>query len=198
MDVGFWDNRYKADHYVYGTDPNAFFKENLDKLTTGKILFPFEGEGRNAVYAAIMGWEVTAFDQSAEGMKKAHNLAGLNNVSINYMLGDWQSIGLENNHFDTAALIFAHPSPEVRTQFHRFVVSKLKPGGTLILEAYTKEQLKYNTGGPKDERMLFSAEEIESDFSEIKIISLEEKIVELKEGDYHDGESSIIRVIAQK
>ncbi len=85
----FWDERYAAPEYVYGETPNAFFKAQLEKLSPGRLLLPCEGEGRNAVFAAQMGWEVAAFDQSEMGRDKALRLAERKAVQINYQICDW-------------------------------------------------------------------------------------------------------------
>ena len=77
-----WNSRYSAEEYAYGEEPNAFIKQQLDNLIPGKILFPAEGEGRNAVYAAKLGWNVEAFDLSTEGREKALSLAAQNGVDI--------------------------------------------------------------------------------------------------------------------
>ena len=77
-----WDTRYGKDEYAYGTEPNQFLKEKLEDLEPGSILFPAEGEGRNAVYAAQLGWKVSAFDISEVGKQKALKLAGQKKVSI--------------------------------------------------------------------------------------------------------------------
>src|SRR5680860_1842183 len=82
----FWNERYGIEEYVYGTEPNQFYKELLKKLSPGKILFPAEGEGRNAVFAAQNGWDVTAFDSSTEGKKKAEKLAAAKGVSVKYII----------------------------------------------------------------------------------------------------------------
>ena len=58
----FWNERYSQEAYAYGTEPNAFFKSRIDQLSPGKLLLPAEGEGRNAVYAATKGFEVSAYD----------------------------------------------------------------------------------------------------------------------------------------
>lgn len=78
-----WDKRYSSEEFAYGEEPNKYLKQQLDKLKVGTILFPAEGEGRNAVYAALLGWNVFAFDISKEGKKKALQLAKSNNVMIN-------------------------------------------------------------------------------------------------------------------
>lgn len=84
----FWNQRYDEPEYAYGTQPNLFFKDQLDQLTPGKLLMPAEGEGRNAVYAAGKGWEVTAFDSSSSGQKKALRLAQEKKVTLNYLVAD--------------------------------------------------------------------------------------------------------------
>ena len=71
----FWNERFGKEEFIYGTEPNQFFKEQLQNLEIGTLLLPAEGEGRNAVYAATQGWEVSAFDISEQGRVKAIFLA---------------------------------------------------------------------------------------------------------------------------
>src|SRR5680860_901350 len=104
----FWNERYGIEEYVYGTEPNQFYKEQLEKLSPGKILFPAEGEGRNAVFAAKQGWQVTAFDPSIEGKRKAEFLATKNDVTIDYQIDNYDSVDFEKESFDYIVLIFAH------------------------------------------------------------------------------------------
>jgi len=96
----FWNERFGAEEYAYGTAPNQYYKEQLDKLLPGKILFPAEGEGRNAVFAAKLGWQVTAFDPSIEGKRKAEKLATENSVSIDYRIDNYENVSFPANHFD--------------------------------------------------------------------------------------------------
>ena len=104
----FWNKRYAEKEFAYGTLPNEFLKEQLQKITAGKILFVCEGEGRNAVYAAKQGWHVEAFDLSTEGKNKALQLATQNNVNFNYQVQDANAIQYPENSFDAIALIYAH------------------------------------------------------------------------------------------
>ncbi|EMO25801.1 thiopurine S-methyltransferase domain protein [Leptospira interrogans serovar Bataviae str. HAI135] len=69
-----WNERYSKEEFAFGEQPNEYLKEQLEKLEIGKILFPAEGEGRNAVFAAKLGWNVSAFDISVEGKRKRFNL----------------------------------------------------------------------------------------------------------------------------
>lgn len=194
----FWNVRYATDEYVYGTEPNSFFRENLLKLTPGKILLPAEGEGRNAVFAAKQGWQVTAFDNSIEGQRKALQLADKEGVSISYLIDSYDSANFPFEYFDCIPLIYTHMPHDKRTVYHQKLASFLKPGGSLILEGFSKNQLQFNSGGPKDYGMLFSVEELKSDFSEFNIIKAEETEIELKEGVFHDGKASVIRLFATR
>lgn len=195
----FWDERYSADQYIYGIEPNQFFKEQLDKiLTPGRLLLPGEGEGRNAVYAAKYGWQVNAFDQSQIAMEKALKLADLNKVKINYSVIDLLTLVPVRNFFDTAAIIFVHFRSDDRKLFHQKIIDSLKPGGILILESFSKNQFGKTSGGPQDLSMLYSVEEVMIDFNLMKTILLEEKSIYINEGDKHSGEASVIRFVGEK
>jgi SAM-dependent methyltransferase len=194
----FWNARYGVDYFAYGEKPNAFVKQQLTGLYPGHLLFPAEGEGRNAVYAATLGWKVTAFDPSTEGRKKALKLAAKHNVQINYLIAGYENIDLEPESFDALVLVFAHMPPQVRPVYHRKMVSFLKPGGKLLLEGFAKEQISRNSGGPRDLSMLYSHDEMQSDFSEMAELKMEETEVLLDEGPFHQGVASVIRVMATK
>jgi len=194
----FWNERYSSIEFVYGTKPNIFFKDELDKLKTGNILMLGEGEGRNAVYAAVKGWEVDAVDFSTIAKDKALKLADKNSVNINYELDDLSKYNPKSNYYDSAAIIFLHLNPKIRSEVHSRVVDSLKPGGTLILEVYEKEQLGKDSGGPQNINMLYSKEELEADFADMNIIDLQKRIVILNESQHHSGEAVVLRLIAVK
>lgn len=198
-----WNERYQQKEFAYGTEPNAFVKEQLPNIPLGTALFPAEGEGRNAVYAATLGWNVSAFDQSEEGKKKALLLAEQNNVSIDYEVNELENISYPKNSFDALVLIYAHFQEENRADYHKKLTGFLRSGGVLILEGFSKKNLEYvalnpTVGGPKDIRMLFSIDDLKSDFDNFDIISLKEEEVYLNEGLYHNGKGSVIRILARK
>lgn len=194
----FWEARFGAQEYAYGKNPNAWLQEKLELLDSGKILFPAEGEGRNAVYAAAQGFETYAFDPSIEGKKKALALAKELQVSINYKTCSYQDAYYPENEFDAIVLVFAHMPPSKRREWHRKLTGFLKPGGIIILEGFSKDQLKYGTGGPPDIDMLFSEEELRVDFAGLDPSVLLKKVVSLDEGPFHQGEASVIRAIFKK
>ena len=191
-----WNLRYSQEEYVYGKKANEFFMEEIQKLKPGKILLPGEGEGRNAVCAAKLGWDVVAFDSSVEGKKKAEKLALKNNVNIDYRLLSYEEISFEDNSFDLVSLIFTHSM--LRNSLHENLTRILKPGGLIILEGFSKKQIDKNTGGPQNIDLLFSREELDADFHELSDVQIMEKDIILDEGIHHKGEASIIRLIGKK
>ena len=194
----FWNQRYSATEYAYGESPNEFLKQELPKIKPGKILFPAEGEGRNAVFAASLGWDVTAFDPSIEGKRKAQELADKHNVTINYKVTDYHNVNFQENYFDCICLTYAHMPENMRNKVHNKLASYLKSGGLLFLEGFSKEQINYNTGGPKDIGFLFDENELKNDFANFSKIDMKKSEVHLNEGLYHRGLASIIRLKATK
>lgn len=198
MEEKFWNERYSVPHYVYGKEPNKYFKEELQKLTAGKLLLPGEGEGRNAVYAAKCGLNVFANDFSEQAQEKALKLAKESGVEINYQVFPVDEAEYPNNEFDAAALIFVHFPSAKREKAHKAVIRSLKPGGVLIIEAFSKKQINNSSGGPKDEDALYRLEDFQEDFKAMRIEQLEEIHTELREGAFHTGPADVIRFRAVK
>lgn len=199
----FWNDRYSKEAFAYGEEPNEYLKEQLPQWQTGKILFPAEGEGRNAVFAAQLGWDVSAFDISVEGKNKAEKLAKKHQVAIDYQVGELSDLNYSAQQFDAIVLIYAHFSSNIKSLYHRCFASYLKKGGIIILEAFSKKHIEYNAkndkvGGPKDVNMLYSIEEIQTDFEDFEILELVEKEIELNEGLFHKGMGTVIRFVGRK
>ena len=199
-----WDARYASDEFAYGKAPNQFFKDAVDRLSlSGEILLPAEGEGRNAIYAAQKGLSVYAFDISIEGRNKALKLAEENHVEIRYEVGEINELNLGEHLFDAAALVYAHLPPPLRSNLHQEVAKRIKPGGFVILEGFSKNNLAIREknpgiGGPNRLEMLFSEDEIQQEFSSLEIVKLQETQVELNEGEGHNGVGYVIRFIGKK
>lgn len=194
MSREFWNEKFSSEEYIYGKTPNEYFKSIIDSLEPGRILFAAEGEGRNAVYAATKDWEVDAFDVSDVGRSKAIELARENNVDFNYVLSGFGEFECEDLYYDCVVLINAHAIENNRRENHRKLVKKLKKGGRLILQGFTKEQINNESGGPKNIDMLFSREELEEDFKDMDKLNVSKLFIELNDGIYHRGEANIIRI----
>ncbi|MEE4001007.1 class I SAM-dependent methyltransferase [Tenacibaculum sp. FZY0031] len=201
--IDFWNERYQNLNFAYGKEPNLFFKEELQKLKTGTLLLPADGEGRNGVYASKLGWNVTATDLSTEGKNKALKLAKEFDVNLKYIVGDIQDLEFPKESFDVIGLIYAHFTAWKISAIHQKLITLLKPGGYIIFEAFSKNHLKYQNnnpkiGGPKDIDMLFSIEQIQQDFTGFEIQTLDEREVLLNEGNCHNGKGSVLRFIGKK
>jgi 2-polyprenyl-3-methyl-5-hydroxy-6-metoxy-1,4-benzoquinol methylase len=198
-----WNERFGSEEFAYGEEPNNYLKEQLEKLVPGDILFPAEGEGRNAVFASRQGWTVSAFDISVEGKKKALKLAEAGGVKMDYQLGGLETLNYKPEQFDAIAFIYAHFPADIKSLYHKTLDKYLRSGGLIIFEAFSKRHVDYiikneAVGGPKDIDMLFSIEEIKSDFSNYDIIELSEMEIELEEGLFHNGTGSVIRFLGRK
>lgn len=195
----FWNQRYSGKEYVYGKNPNTYFKKVLQNLKPGKILLPAEGEGRNAVFAATLGWEVFAYDFSEVAYEKAMALASEKKVSLNYQIGSLSEIEFPDHFFDAIGLIYVHFPDHIRRSNHQRLEKLLAPGGTIILEAFSKKHIEYQQknpfiGGPKVTSKLYQVSDLKKDFKFSKMVMLQEKTITLSEGTFHVGDASIVRM----
>ena len=194
----FWNQRYDIDEYVYGKDPSHFFGERLWDQKFGRILLPGEGEGRNAVYAAKKGWFVHAFDQSNIAAAKAIQFSRQEKVRFEYQIADARNFETAEDYYHLIAIAFLHLPPVERKQFHQKMIKSLRPGGKIIAEYFSKNQLELDTGGPKNIDMLYDESELREDFGFLNILELEEKLVYHEGGKAHDGEAWVLQLVGEK
>ncbi|MBP5999863.1 MAG: class I SAM-dependent methyltransferase [Sediminibacterium sp.] len=193
----FWNQRYATHDTVYGKAPNQYFKSIMDSLTTGSLLLPAEGEGRNSVYAASLGWKVEAFDYSSVAQEKALQFAQTTKVTIKYdvlELNDFKA----TKQYDAIGLIYVHLPENERIVFHQKMIDALLPGGVLILEAFSKAQINNTSGGPKDIEQLYSLDQLKQDFASLNCIQAIEIEIDLEEGPFHKGKANLVRYCAKK
>lgn len=196
-----WDERYSAEDYAYGPEPNDFLAAHAHKLPAGRILCLAEGEGRNAVFLASLGYQVTAVDQSAVGMRKARKLAEQKGVTIDTIVADLAEFAIARNTWDGIVSISAHVSGSIRKGLHHRVVAGLKPGGVFLLEAYTPRQLETaGKGGPgPDQRERFmTLAELHQELDGLDFEIARETEREVNEGTYHSGPGAVVQIIARK
>jgi SAM-dependent methyltransferase len=192
-----WNERYSVPEFVYGTEANDFLAEQSRSLT-GPVLSLAEGEGRNAVFLAGLGLDVLGVDASEVGLAKAQSLAASRGVSIQTQVADLATFNPEPNHYGAVVSIFAHLPSAIRRRLYPLVVRALKPGGLLVLEAYTPAQLAYTTGGPKDEDMLLSVPKVLEEFGGLEMVLLRELERDVMEGNFHFGRSAVVQYVGRK
>jgi len=181
----------------YGTEPNSFLVEHY-RLLRGPVLSLSEGEGRNAVFLALHGLEVVCVDISAVALEKAKKLAKSRGVEIATMVCDLESFEPEEDHYGSVVSISAHLPGKLRKRLYPLLERSLRPAGTIILEAYSENQLLRDTGGPRDLDMLMTVEKLRREFPNCKEVVLREIEREVSEGEGHTGMASVVQFIAQK
>lgn len=196
----FWNQRYSGDEFFYGTAPNAFLASQLHRLKPGQtVLAVADGEGRNGVWLARQGLDVTAVDFSPLAVEKAQRLAGQYGVTVRHEISDLFSWSWGENRFDAIAAIFIQfVGPEQRRTLNELMLRAVKPGGLLILQGYRPKQLEYQTGGPSSVENLYTAETLREEFSAMEILHLAEHDDEICEGEGHCGMSALVDLVARK
>ena len=193
-----WDERYGVDEYVYGREPNLFLKEKFIEIPKGDILCVADGEGRNGVWLAKNGYNVTSIDFSPKAIEKINRLAKENNVSITTICDDILNYDFGKNRYDGVVSIFAHFKIDEIITLHSKYFNALKPNGVFIMEVFAKEQLPLQTGGPKDIALLCDTQDIKISFPSGKFELLKKDVVYLREGNIHDGKTVVVRAIVRK
>lgn len=195
----FWDERFSQPEYYYGKLPNDFLKEQAKVFPdNGRLISLGEGEGRNAVFLAQLGYEVTALDSAPAGLEKMQQLATEKRVTVHSLLAHLKYYEFEPEAWDGVVNIFCHLPAPVRHKVHRSLIHTLKPGGIFLMEAYTPEQLNYGTGGPQNIDLLYEPEIIRQELEGLELLHFEQVERNIVEGIGHDGLSSVLQVIARK
>ena len=193
-----WDERYSGPDYIYGTEPNDFLAEQAHRLPRGRVLCLAEGEGRNAVWLAGQGFDVTAVDASGVGLHKARRLAAERGVEIRTIHADLATFAIEPDAWDVIVSIFCHLLPPLRADVHRRGVAGLRPGGVLLLEAYTPRQLALGTGGPPVAELMMDAQTLRAELAGLELLHLRELDRDIQEGAFHAGVGAVVQVLGRK
>lgn len=196
----FWDARFQAPEYIFGTEPNRFLEREAERLPKGATVLDIAcGEGRNAVWLATRGCEVTAFDVSPLALAKAERLAQSKQVQVAWHMADVRTWNWTPAAFDAVACIFIQfASPAERARLFRGFRETLRPGGLVLLQGYTPKQLEYRTGGPGDVAHLYTEALLREAFDGWEILVLREYEDDLAEGTKHVGRSALIELVARR
>lgn len=194
-----WNDRYNRTDYFYGMAPNDFLASQSYRMKPGsRVLCLAEGEGRNAVFLARAGHQVTAVDSSDVGLKKAHTLARQHGVVIHTEVKDLADLSLAPGSWDAIVSIFAHVPSSVRQHVHDQVVQGLKPGGLMILEAYTPAQIGNHTGGPPKAELMMDANMLDAELEGLGVLLRWQGTRNIAEGLGHTGPGDVVQYVARK
>jgi len=193
-----WDDKYSGDSYLFGTRPNRFLVESVAGVTPCPALSLGEGEGRNAVYLAGLGFDVTAVDQSAVGLRKARQLAQNFNVPLTTVQADLNDYTIAPNSWNLIMAFFVHLPSAERAPLHRKVVQGLRPGGIYILEGLSPEQFKLAQRGPKDPDQCYSLAVVRGELAGLDFRIAQQVIRLLDDAEAEQGNIAVTQVLAVK
>jgi SAM-dependent methyltransferase len=190
-----WDERYSQPGFAYGTEPNEFLAAVAGRIPVGPVLSLGEGEGRNAAFLAGLGHRVVAVDQSEVGLAKAKKLAADRGLTVETVCADLTGYAIEPGVWAGIVSVFCHLPRRVRVPLYAAAVRGLRPGGVLVLEAYTPNQIGRGTGGPQDPDLLASLAELTRELAGLEFVHARERDREVREGAYHTGAASVVQLI---
>lgn len=193
-----WDARYGTPDYVYGTEPNDFLAGVATRIPPGRVLSIADGEGRNGVFLAGLGYDVTGVDSSSVGSAKAQRLADSRGVHITAIVADLADYVIVPESWEGIVSIFCHVPPPLRRRVHEQVVRGLTPGGFYVLEGYSVRQLMHGTGGPKSVELLLTLDAVRAELAGLDLLHAGEIERDIHEGALHAGRSAVVQVIARK
>ena len=193
-----WDERFSEPGYAYGTEPNEFLASVADRIPDGRVLCLAEGEGRNAVHLADIGYRVTAVDASRVGLAKTQALANQRGVDVRTVRADLTEYEIDPASRHGIVSVFCHLPPTARAALHERVLRGLAPGGVFILEGFTPRQLALGTGGPRSRELLMELDAIRQELPGLRFEIARELERPLDEGRYHQGVAAVAQILAIK
>jgi 2-polyprenyl-3-methyl-5-hydroxy-6-metoxy-1,4-benzoquinol methylase len=195
----FWNQKYERSTFVYGKHPNAFLTEVAPGAISpaGHVLSLGEGEGRNAVWMARQGWQVTAVDYSSRALEKLQQYATESDLNIETHCRDVVDFDFGRDLWDAIVILHIHLLPAERRSVHRRAAQALRPRGVIVLEALRPEQLDQPTGGPESSLCLYTPDDLWEDFRalDIELIRAEDRYIEAGE---HRGMTSVVSLLARR
>lgn len=193
-----WDERYSRPGFAYGTAPNEFLAAAAAHIPAGPVLSLGEGEGRNAAFLAGRGHPVVAVDQSGVGLAKARKLVADRGLAVEAVRADLADFPIAPGAWAGVVSIFCHLPRRVRVPLYAAIVRGLRPGGVMVLEAYTPKQLGRGTGGPSDPDMLATLADLTAELAGLEFVHAGEVDRDVREGAYHSGVASVVQVIGRR
>lgn len=194
----FWDERYASVDWAFGTEPNDFLRDHAHALPAGPVLCIGDGEGRNGVFLATLGHDVTSVDLSEVGLAKAQHLAAKRSVSITTKVADLATFDPGDGRWSAIVSIFCHLPSALRAVVYPRLVASLAPGGVFLLESYTPDQIGRGTGGPGDPDLMNKPAQLATELAGLEIIHLWEGERDVVEGPFHSGRAAVVQYLGRR
>jgi len=179
-----WDERYSGPELVWGSGPNRFVAEETAGLPAGKAIDLGTGEGRNAIWLAERGWQVTAVDFSAVGLDRAARLAAERGVNVRWVHGDLLDYQPDDT-YDLVLVVYIQLAPASLGQLLRTAAAAVAPGGVLFVIGHDRDNLSRGHGGPQDPEVLYTTTAVTAELGDLTISRAEQvsRVVQTPEGE---------------
>ncbi len=189
MDAKGWDERYAASELVWSVGPNQFVDAECADLSPGRALDLAAGEGRNAIWLARRGWDVTAVDFSQVALDKGRTLAG--DVDVEWVCAD-ATTWTRADSYDLVVIAYLQLPAAERREAVRRGFTALRPGGTFLLVCHDTTNLTEGTGGPQDASVLLTAEDVLADLAgeDFEVVRAERVERFVSAADEHGAEAA--------
>jgi cyclopropane fatty-acyl-phospholipid synthase-like methyltransferase len=194
-----WSQRFATDEYIFGLQSNAYLQAQQAHLAKGRTLAVADGEGRNGVWLAEQGHDVHTFDFVESAVQKSLKLASQRKVTVHAVCCDWTAFDWTPNTYDNVVgIFFQFLGPDERSEMFEKMHQALKPSGTLLIQGYSAEQLRYNTGGPGKLDHLYDEALMLESFKGYEVLDLRTYVQEIHEGSAHSGMSGLLGFVGRK
>jgi SAM-dependent methyltransferase len=171
-----WDERYSGAEFEWTTRPNQFVAAELADLPPGRALDLAAGEGRNTVWLAERGWQVTAVDFSRVGLEKGRKLSaarGVDDAQVDWVVADLRDYEPEGDAFDLVLVAYLQVSSDLRAKVLAGAAAALAPGGTLLVIGHDLTNLTDGVGGPQDPGVLYTPEAVSAELPGLRVVRAE-------------------------
>ncbi|HKK85637.1 MAG TPA: class I SAM-dependent methyltransferase [Roseovarius sp.] len=195
-----WEDRFQTPDYVFGTEPAAFLKDHADLLPPNgaTALSVADGEGRNSVFMAEQGLEVTALEYAPSAIAKARKLAETKGVIVDFREVDVLNHTWPETYDIVAGIFIQFVGPDARPILFNGMKQSVKPGGLILLHGYTPKQLEFGTGGPPCAENMYTEDMLRTEFADWEILDCRAYERHIEEGEGHKGQSALIDLVARK
>jgi len=188
-----WDERHAARDPIESFEPDPTLVDEIGSLRPGRALDLGAGDGRNAIWLASQGWQVTAVDFSQVALDRGRALATARGVRVEWQLADLLEWTPGASRFDLVTLFFIHLPPDERRDVYARAAAAVAPGGTLLIVGHDRTNLADGVGGPQDPTVLFTPGEVAADLAGFRVDQAE--VVRRRAPDGRGPIDAIVRAV---
>ncbi|NIA24014.1 MAG: methyltransferase domain-containing protein [Gammaproteobacteria bacterium] len=171
-----WNARYAERELIWSAEPNELLVTRTERLAPGRALDIGAGEGRNALWLAERGWQVTAVDFSDVAIAKGREAAHHRGVEVEWIIADLQTYVPTERSFDLVIEFYIHIPEPWRPQIWRRAADAVAEGGTLLIVGHDVSNLEGGHGGPQNPAALFAPQDVVGAIEGLDVLEAEQVV----------------------